>query len=133
MQHLRPMDAPLCCTIRSGGTLDPEWSDRLGGMVIRASTARGRPRVELSGPLPDQAALVGILVSLYNLGLPLISVACRTPRGVPEPAGEPPDAGGRPAPGCARGADRAARGTHRRTGSDAPAPAGSVQADSGTE
>ena len=133
MQHPRPMDTPLCCTIRSGGTLDPAWSDCLGGMVIRASTARGQPRVELSGRLPDQAALVGILVSLYNLGLPLISVACRTPPGAPDLAGAPPDAGGRPAPGCVQGTDRAARGTHRRTGGDATARAGSVQADSDTE
>jgi hypothetical protein len=85
LQRPLPMDAPLCCTIRAGGTLEPAWSDRLGGMGIRATSARGGPAIELSGRLPDQAALVGVLLSLYNLGLPLISVACRA---------APPAAGG---------------------------------------
>jgi hypothetical protein len=42
------------------------------------------------GDLPDQAALVGVLRTLYDLGLPLLSVACE-----PAPAGPPaPNAGG---------------------------------------
>jgi hypothetical protein len=80
IDHPLPMDAPLHCTIRSGGTLDAKWSDRLGGMGIRASTAEGRAAIELCGRLPDQAALMGVLVTLYNLGLPLISVACHHDR-----------------------------------------------------
>jgi hypothetical protein len=81
------MDAPLCCTIRSRGTLDPAWSDRLSGMGISASAAGGHPVTELRGRLPDQAALIGVLVNLYNLGLPLISVACRAARRSPEISG----------------------------------------------
>jgi hypothetical protein len=81
IHQLPSMDGPLCCTIRSGGTLDPSWSDRLGGMGVRPSTAEGHPVTRLSGQLPDQAALLGVLSCLYNLGLPLISVACRAVRG----------------------------------------------------
>jgi hypothetical protein len=57
--------------------LDATWSDRLGGLGLRICADGGRPVTELSGRLPDQAALVGVLVSLYNLGLPLLSVVCR--------------------------------------------------------
>lgn len=32
---------------------------------------------ELRGRLRDQAALLGVLLTLYDLGLPLLSVACR--------------------------------------------------------
>jgi hypothetical protein len=81
IRQLPSMDGPLRCTIRSGGTLDPSWSDRLGGLGVCPSTAEGRPVTRLSGQLPDQAALLGVLCSLYNLGLPLISVACRAARG----------------------------------------------------
>jgi hypothetical protein len=94
-QRPLPMDAPLRCTIRAGGTLEPAWSERLGGMGIRTSSAHGDPVIELSGNLPDQAALVGVLVSLYNLGLPLISVACRTAGDAGEPETAPPRAGAR--------------------------------------
>jgi hypothetical protein len=77
LQRPLPMDAPRYCTIRAEGTLEPAWSERLGGMGVRASSAHGGPAVELRGRLPDQAALIGVLLSLYNLGLPLISVSCR--------------------------------------------------------
>jgi len=79
-RHPLPMDAALRCTIRAEGMLDSDWSDRLGGLEIRAAAGRGRPTTELSGRLQDQAALVGVLVALYDLGLPLVSVACRPVR-----------------------------------------------------
>jgi hypothetical protein len=80
------IDTPVDCTIRAAGMLDARWSDRLGGLRIRASgsSSPSRPVTELTGRLFDQAALVGVLVTLYDLGLPLISVACRVAAG---PAG----------------------------------------------
>jgi hypothetical protein len=75
-RQLLPMDAALRCTIRAEGMLDPGWSDRLGGLRIRSVAGRGRPTTVLSGRLQDQAALVGVLVALYDLGLPLVSVTC---------------------------------------------------------
>ena len=81
------IDAPLECTIRAVGTLDARWSDRLGGLRVRpAGDAGDSPVTELGGRLLDQAALLGVLVTLYDLGLPLLSVACRAEAG-------PPDAG----------------------------------------
>jgi hypothetical protein len=67
------------CTILASGALDESWSDRLGGLRVRPS-AREADVSELTGRLLDQAALLGVLVTLYDLGLPLISVACREAR-----------------------------------------------------
>jgi hypothetical protein len=88
------LDAPLECTIRAAGTLAPAWADRLGGLRVRASGAdRGTPVAELRGTLLDQAALLGVLTTLFDLGLPLLSVACRAAPGPPSGATGPP--GGR--------------------------------------
>ncbi|MCC6314933.1 MAG: hypothetical protein IT337_13065 [Thermomicrobiales bacterium] len=60
--------------IRVQGALDPEWSERLGGMRI-TTFGRGRhASTVLIGTLADQAALLGALNTLYELGLPVISV-----------------------------------------------------------
>jgi hypothetical protein len=84
------LDAPLECTIRAAGTLDPRWSARLGGLRVRAA-GRSFPVTELRGRLRDQAALFGVLTTLYDLGLPLLSVDCRAAPGPPAAgAGAPP-------------------------------------------
>jgi hypothetical protein len=63
--------------IRVQGTLDSSWSDQLGGMAIRSSTQEGEaPMTTLSGVLIDQAVLVGVLNTLYDLHLPLLTVEC---------------------------------------------------------
>ena len=82
------IDAPLECTIRAAGTLDPRWSERLGGLRVRAA-GRGYPVTELSGRLLDQAALFGVLMTLYDLGLPLLSVDCHVAPGDPGVADGP--------------------------------------------
>jgi hypothetical protein len=57
--------------IRVKGRLGPEWSAWFDGLTIQTL-----PRGEsvLSGPLPDQAALHGILLKIRNLGLELLSL-----------------------------------------------------------
>ena len=59
----------------------------LGGLrVARLDPPAGGDAAtsELRGELLDQAALLGVLTTLYDLGLPLLSVACA-------PAGRPAD------------------------------------------
>ena len=57
------------------GALDERWSRRLGGLAISTlSTATGSSVTRLSGEVLDQAALFGVLNTLYELHLPLISV-----------------------------------------------------------
>lgn len=63
--------------IRVAGKLDANWSDRLGGLAIveTGSTAgMSAPIIELSGWLADQAALWGILKTLYDYQCQLLYV-----------------------------------------------------------
>ena len=57
------------------GTLDADWAARLGGMTVSATRlADGTPTTTLIGDLADQSALVGVLNTLHDLGIPLIKV-----------------------------------------------------------
>jgi hypothetical protein len=57
------------------GRLDPAWSPSLAGLDITLpGTSSSHPVSVLSGPLPDQGALHGVLDLLFMLNLPLISV-----------------------------------------------------------
>ena len=59
------------------GTVSEDWSRRLGGMEVTASSPESdEPRTTLEGRLPDQAALRGLLETLYALHLPILEV-CR--------------------------------------------------------
>ena len=70
-----PAGEPPTFRIRVQGRPGPEWSDRLGGMKVTAREAPGGTVfAELTGPLTDEAALMGVLEHLYNLGLPLLAV-----------------------------------------------------------
>lgn len=58
------------------GTLSKEWSGRLGGMAITtASEEGGTPQTTLRGRIQDQAALHGLLDTLYALHLPILEVS----------------------------------------------------------
>jgi len=62
-------DRAAIYVIHVSGVVDPAWLDRLGGLRIieSGSTADGRtPVTKLIGELPDQAALVGVLNTLYE-------------------------------------------------------------------
>jgi hypothetical protein len=70
---------PATYRISVQGDLPESWSDRLGGMTIAVITeADQAPVTTLCGPLRDQAALLGVLNTLYDLHLPLLSVECMT-------------------------------------------------------
>ncbi len=71
------MDGPAIYRIRIQGKLDAGLSDRIGGMQITEvrGTKKG-PETILVGRLVDQAALSGILNSLYELHLPVLSAEC---------------------------------------------------------
>ncbi len=59
--------------IKVQGYLDGHWSEWLGGLAVNHD---GEGYTLLSGLIPDQAALHGILVQIRDLGLPLISLKC---------------------------------------------------------
>ena len=57
------------------GHLRTDWSDRFGAMRISSPPAEAGSAVTvLQGYVSDQAELAGILNTLYELHLPLISV-----------------------------------------------------------
>jgi hypothetical protein len=59
------------------GELDAKWSDRLGGMGVNVDRKEGQKSVTtLVGPLRDQAALAGIMSTLHELHLSVLSVEC---------------------------------------------------------
>jgi hypothetical protein len=65
------MDELIFYRIRVKGHLDKAWADWFEGLAI---TNLEGGEAELSGPLPDQAALHGVLNQIGNLGLTLLSV-----------------------------------------------------------
>jgi CRP-like cAMP-binding protein len=88
---------PAPYLIRVQGAIDARWGDRLSGMVV-TGTAEGPGGVTtLAGEMVDQAALLGVLNCLYNLGLPIVAVdrlgclpgqaigGATNERGTPEP------------------------------------------------
>ena len=57
--------------IRIKGHLGDDWTDWFGGMTI---TLEENGDTLLTGPVPDQAALFGLLRRVRDLGMQLISV-----------------------------------------------------------
>lgn len=57
--------------IRIVGHIDTRWSERFGGLRL---THEDDGTTTIHGPVIDQAALHGLLRSVRDLGLPLISV-----------------------------------------------------------
>jgi hypothetical protein len=71
------LDSQAFYAIRIQGYLDDSWSDRLNGVDIMLQSQPNEASVTvLSGDFQDQAALAGVLNTLYDLGLPLLSVEC---------------------------------------------------------
>ena len=72
------MEGPAIYRINVLGRLGQEWSERLAGMNITYDrrTPDGDEVTILVGRLPDQAALAGVLSSLYELHLPVTSLEC---------------------------------------------------------
>jgi hypothetical protein len=70
------MSELIHCRVRVKGHLSSQWADWFGGLEIE-----NQPGGEavLSGPLPDQAALYGVLERMRDLGLELISLHCVQP------------------------------------------------------
>ena len=62
--------------IKVQGHVPLDWSELLMGMNITPSDTDGRHFSTLVGRLPDQAALAGLLQSLYEKQYPIISVEC---------------------------------------------------------
>ena len=63
--------------IQVHGRLSQAWADYLGDVEISASGEKETMVTTLTGHALDRAALMGLLNSLYDLGLTLVSVECQ--------------------------------------------------------
>jgi hypothetical protein len=69
------LDTPGVYRIGVQGCLDKSWSDRMNGVDIREQELPDEaPVTILIGHFIDQAALAGVLSTLYDLGFPLLTV-----------------------------------------------------------
>ena len=71
------MKTPAIYRIRVRGELKPNMSDRLEGMQIENTYRKdGMAESILEGRLDDQSAFSGVLNTLYELHLPVLSADC---------------------------------------------------------
>ena len=71
------MDLPAVYRIRVVGQVDPRLSGSVGGMQItKSGDSSGHVETLLIGRVPDQAALAGVLNTLYEMHLPVKSLEC---------------------------------------------------------
>jgi len=68
----KPVGGPRYYQSCFEGLASPGWEDWFGG--LKQETVNGNTL--LSGTLPDQCALLGVLDAIHNLGLTLIYVCC---------------------------------------------------------
>lgn len=68
------ISSPAIYQIEVQGKVDISWSDNLAGMNITSNKQDDKEVTTLIGRLSDQAALAGLLQSLYEMKLPILSV-----------------------------------------------------------
>ena len=69
------LDQPGTYRILIQGRLDGHWAEYFEEMTVEyITTSDGIAQTRLTGCLPDQAAVQGVLQKLYNLGFPLVAV-----------------------------------------------------------
>ena len=74
---LPTMKEPAIYRIRVRGHLDAKWSERLEGMnITEVRHSEKDDETILVGRLADQAALAGVMNTLYEQHLPVLSLDC---------------------------------------------------------
>jgi hypothetical protein len=69
------ISSPIDIRIEVKGLLDNTMSDILGGLSIRNTTAS---MSYIEGEVADQAALVGIINTLFKMRFPIVNVKIKT-------------------------------------------------------
>ncbi len=76
-QHKLTMYETAVYRIRFQGAFDDSWLENLGAeWTIQYSDESPAVTTTITGAMCDQAALLGLLSSLYDVGLPLLAVEC---------------------------------------------------------
>jgi hypothetical protein len=74
MNPFPTLTQPAAYRIRIAGRVRNGWSDFMTGLQEIHLQEEGASVTELTGIVPDQPALFGLLCHIRDLGLPLISV-----------------------------------------------------------
>ena len=74
MKTLPTLTQPATYRIRMVGRVRNGWSDFMTGLREAVTQEAGKNITELTGTVPDQPALFGLLCHIRDLGLPLLSV-----------------------------------------------------------
>jgi hypothetical protein len=69
-------DQPRHYRITIQGHLHPRWSEWFENLTI---TRQPDGTTSLSGPVADQAALLGLIIKVRDMGLPLLAVQSLSP------------------------------------------------------
>ncbi len=76
-KHKLTMYETAVYRIRFQGAFDESWLQCLGAdWTIQFTGESTTVTTTITGALSDQAALIGLLSSLYDVGLPLLEVEC---------------------------------------------------------
>ena len=84
----REPDRPTVYQIRIRGHLDQQWADWFDGMAV---TPAEDGDTLLTGPVDDQAALLGLITRVRDLGIPLVWVNPVKPDRADTPGGSKKD------------------------------------------
>ena len=74
MNSFPTLTQPAAYRIRIAGRVKNGWSDFMTGLQAAYLQENGASLTELTGIVPDQPALFGLLCHIRDLGVPLISV-----------------------------------------------------------
>ncbi|MFL7871509.1 MAG: hypothetical protein AB8I58_21960 [Anaerolineales bacterium] len=74
MKSLPTLTQPAAYRIRMVGRVRNGWADFMTGLREVVSQDGDKSITELTGTVPDQPALFGLLCHIRDLGLPLLSV-----------------------------------------------------------
>ncbi len=86
------LDRPAVYRIVVQGRLDASWAQWFEGIdSIVTQDSGGRPVTTLTGDLPDQVALHGLLARIRDLCLPLLQIECLGRPDDPTPVPGPDD------------------------------------------
>lgn len=76
LDHIDPVCEPGHYEIRVKGHLAPRWADWFDGMTL---TARNDGTTVIHGPVADQSELQGLLRTISDIGLTLVSLTPSQP------------------------------------------------------
>ncbi|MGA2489327.1 MAG: hypothetical protein ABSF99_03945 [Anaerolineales bacterium] len=77
MQKIPPhsqFDQSVTYQITVKGRLDPSWTEWFDGLIVALKEEKGKVSTTLTGPVPDQSSLHGLLARIRDLGLTLLEI-----------------------------------------------------------